>query len=166
MYTRRAFAQQKKVLSLTKKLIIGLCLVLVYLFFWISWTGDVGIKAYKKVTIPAGATAGQLDTILEFPVSHTRYRLWKALFGPTITLKQGTYQIAESVTTIRGVFEALRNPVAVEDDVMLLPGWHKGEVSEALKKKAIIGDLLTEEAALIAKFSPKYPFLAGKTSLE
>ncbi len=53
MYTRRAFAQKKKTLSLSKKLIIGICIVLIYLFFWVSWTGDVGIKAYKKVTIPA-----------------------------------------------------------------------------------------------------------------
>lgn len=57
------------------------------------------------------------------------------MFGPDLTLKQGTYKIDESVTTIRQLFEALKNPVPTEDDIMLLPGWHKGEVAEAMKKK-------------------------------
>lgn len=99
------------------------------------WTGDIGVKTYQKVTIPAGASASQLDTILEFPVSHTRYRLWYTLFGPDLTLKQGTFKIDESVTTIHELFEALKNPTPTEEDIMFLPGWHKAEVAAELKEK-------------------------------
>lgn len=166
MYTRRALAQKKTKISLWVKLITTLIVLIIYGFLWITWTGSVGIKAYQKVTIPPGASASQLDTILEFPVSHTRYRLWYGMFGPELTLKQGTYKIDESVTTISKLFEALKNPVPTEDDIMFLPGWHKGEVAEAMKKKWVIGDLLTEEQSLITTFTPKYPFLTGKTSLE
>jgi UPF0755 protein len=166
MYTRRAIAQKKTKISLWVKLISALVILVIYGFLWIIWTGGIGVKAYQKVTIPAGATASQLDTILEFPVSHTRYRLWYTLFGPDLTLKQGTFKIDESVTTIDELFEALKNPTPTEDDIMFLPGWHKGEVAVELKEKWIIGDLLTEEQTLIATFTPKYPFLAGKTSLE
>jgi cell division protein YceG involved in septum cleavage len=109
--------------------------LIIYGFLWITWTGSVGIKAYQKVTIPAGASASQLDSILEFPVSHIRYRLWYGLFGPELTLKQGTFKIDESVTTIRELFEALKNPTPTEDDIMLLPGWHKGEVAAKMKEK-------------------------------
>ncbi len=126
----------------------------------------MGVKAYQKVTLPAGASPSQLDTLLKFPVSHTRYRLWYTLFGPELTLKQGTFKIDESVTTISELLVALENPTPTEDDIMLLPGWHKGEIAAEMKEKGVIGDLLTEEQNLITTFTPQYPFLAGKTSLE
>lgn len=61
--------------------------------------------------------------------------MWYMLFGPKLTLKQGTFQIDESVTTIKELLQALKNPIPTEDDIMLLPGWHKGEVSTEMKKK-------------------------------
>ncbi len=145
---------------------ITLIILIIYGFLWITWTGGVSIKTYQKVNIPAGASASQLDTILEFPVSHTRYRVWYTLFGPELTLKQGTFKIDESVTTIRELLDALKNPIPTEDDIMFLPGWHKGEIASEMKEKGVIGDLLAEEQTLIATFTPKYPFLTGKTSLE
>lgn len=166
MYTRRALAQKKTKISLWFKIIATLIVLVIYGFLWITWTGNIGIKAYQKVSIPAGSSASQLDTILEFPVSHTRYRLWYTLFGPELILKQGTFKIDDSVTTIDELFEALKNPTPTEDDIMFLPGWHKGEVAAEMKEKWVIGDLIAEERALIATFTPKYPFLVGKTSLE
>ncbi len=109
--------------------------LVIYGFLWITWTGSVGIKAYQKVNIPAGASASQLDTILEFPISHTRYRLWYGLFGPNLTLKQGTFKINESVTTIGELLDALQDPIPTEDDIMFLPGWHKGEIAAEMKEK-------------------------------
>jgi hypothetical protein len=52
-----------------------------------------------------------------------------------LSLKQGTYKIDESVTTIGELFEALKNPVPTEDDIMLLPGWHKGEIASKMKEQ-------------------------------
>ena len=60
----------------------------------------------------------------------------------------------------------LQNPITTEEEITLLPGWHKGEMAEAFKKNNIDGDLLQEEKNLIDTLAPKYPFLAGKTSLE
>lgn len=70
------------------------------------------------------------------------------------------------MTTISELLEALKNPTPTEDDIMLLPGWHKGEIAAEMKEKGVIGDLLTEEQNLITTFTPQYPFLSGKTSLE
>lgn len=166
MYTRRALAQKKTKISLWMKLLIPLAILIIYGFLWITWTGGVGVKAYQKITIPANASASQLDTILEFPISHTRYRIWYTLFGPDLKLSQWTFKIDESVTTISKLLDALQNPTPTEDDIMFLPGWHKGEISAEMKEKWVIGDLIAEESALITEFTPKYPFLAGKTSLE
>ncbi len=60
----------------------------------------------------------------------------------------------------------LKNPTPTEEQITLLPGWHKGEISSAFKKRNIDGDLLIEEKNIITTLSTKYPFLAGKTSLE
>lgn len=60
----------------------------------------------------------------------------------------------------------LENPTPTEEEITLLPGWHKGEIAEAFKKNNIEGDLIQEEKNLITALAPKYPFLAGKTSLE
>jgi len=70
------------------------------------------------------------------------------------------------VTTIHELLKSLENPTPTEDDIMFLPGWHKREVADEMKEKGVIGDFLTEEKNLIATFTPKYPFLVGKTSLE
>lgn len=60
----------------------------------------------------------------------------------------------------------MKNPTPTEEDITLLPGWHKGEISEAFRKKEITGDLVAEESSIIAALSGKYPFLNGKSSLE
>jgi UPF0755 protein len=60
----------------------------------------------------------------------------------------------------------LKNPTPTEEEITLLPGWHKGEIAEVFKKHNIDGDLLKEEQDIIKTLSPKYPFLSGKSSLE
>lgn len=60
----------------------------------------------------------------------------------------------------------LQNPTATEEEITLLPGWHKGEINEMFKKHNIDGDLIIEEKNIIAALSSKYPFIQGKTSLE
>jgi UPF0755 protein len=99
-------------------------------------------------------------------VSHWRYKLWKSFFAPDITLRTGVFAVSEGTDTLSEVFEMLKNPTPTEEEITLLPGWHKGEISAALKKQNIDGDLLSEEQTIIATLSPKYPFLVGKTSLE
>lgn len=60
----------------------------------------------------------------------------------------------------------LKNPTPTEEEITLLPGWHKGEIAEVFQKHNIDGNLLKQEQEIITKLTPKYPFLSGKTSLE
>lgn len=99
-------------------------------------------------------------------VSHWRYKLWKSFFAPSIDLRSGVFAVPEGTNTLEEVFQMLENPTPTEEEITLLPGWHKGEISAAFKKQNIDGDLLSEEKNIIATLTPKYPFLAGKTSLE
>ncbi len=87
-------------------------------------------------------------------------------FAPDIVLKSGIFAVPEGTNTLEEVFIMLKNPVPTEEEITLLPGWHKGEMAEAFKKNNIEGDLLAEEKSVIAALSPKYPFLIGKESLE
>lgn len=80
-------------------------------------------------------------------------------FAPDVTLKFGIFAVPEGTNTLEEVYLMLQNPTPTEEEITLLPGWHKGEISEAFKKSNIEGDLLQEESAIIAKLSPKYPFL-------
>jgi hypothetical protein len=54
----------------------------------------------------------------------------------------------------------LENPTPTEEEITLLPGWHKAEIAEVFKKHNIDGDLLIEEQNIIKALSPKYPFLS------
>lgn len=87
-------------------------------------------------------------------------------FAPDIVLKSGIFAVPEGTNTLEEVFVMLENPTPTEEEITLLPGWHKGEMAEAFKKNNIDGDLIQEEKNLIATLAPKYPFLVGKTSLE
>lgn len=95
-----------------------------------------------------------------------RYNLWKMFFAPSIELKSGIFAVPEGTNTLEELFEMLQNPTQTEEEITLLPGWHKGEINEMFKKHNIEGDLITEEQNIIASLAPKYPFLASKTSLE
>lgn len=87
-------------------------------------------------------------------------------FGSKIILRSGVFSVPEGTNTLDEVFGMLENPVPTEEEITLLPGWHKGEIAEAFKKNNIDGDLLQEEKNLITTLAPKYPFLSGKESLE
>ncbi len=87
-------------------------------------------------------------------------------FAPSLELESGAFAVPEGTNTLKKAFIMLQNPVPTEEDITLLPGWHKGEMSEAFKKAGISGDLLSEEQTLIQEFSSQYPFLMGRTSLE
>ena len=80
-------------------------------------------------------------------------------FAPDVTLKFGIFAVPEGTNTLEEVYAMLQNPTPTEEEITLLPGWHKGEISEAFKKNNIEGDLLQEESTIITKLSPKYPFL-------
>lgn len=99
-------------------------------------------------------------------MSHTRYKLWKTFFAPDVTLKSGIFAVPDGTNTLEEVFQILGNPTPTEEEITLLPGWHKSEISAAFKKQNIDGDLLSEEQTIIDSLSSKYPFLIGKTSLE
>lgn len=99
-------------------------------------------------------------------MNHTRFSLWKTFLAPDIILKSGIYAVPEGTNTLEEVFVMLENPINTEEEITLLPGWHKGEMAEAFKKNNIDGDLLQEEKNLIDTLAPKYQFLVGKTSLE
>ncbi len=88
------------------------------------------------------------------------------IFAPSIELKSGIFAVPEWTNTLKEVFEMLQNPTATEEEITLLPGWHKGEINEMFKKHNIDGDLIIEEKNIIAALSSKYPFIQGKTSLE
>lgn len=165
MNYQRSQIREKKLSSFIK---IGIyCLLLLGLFFlWISWTGSTPIQLEKKVTIPKGTATANLDTLLGVKVSHTRYILWRMFFAPSLELESGAFAVPEGTNTLKKAFIMLQNPVPTEEDITLLPGWHKGEMSEAFKKAGISGDLLSEEQTLIQEFSSQYPFLMGRTSLE
>jgi cell division protein YceG involved in septum cleavage len=165
MNYQRAQIHQKK-LSAQIKASIGLGIVVIFGFFWISWTGWTPVNLEKTLVIPKGAALANLDTLLEAEVSHTRFKLWKMFFAPDIVLKSGIFAVPEGTNTLEEVFIMLENPTPTEEEITLLPGWHKGEIAEAFKKNNIEGDLLQEEKNLITALTPKYPFLAGKTSLE
>ncbi len=135
-------------------------------FMWISWTGSTPINIEKTLKIPKGTSIINLDTLVKAKVSHTRYKLWNTFFAPNINLQSWVFAIPEGTDTLEEFFIVMKKPTPTEEEITLLPGWHKWEISEAFKKKEISGDLISEEAGLIAALSSKYPFLVGKSSLE
>lgn len=165
MNYQRSQVHQKK---LSTQIKLGGVLVALVLFFflWVSWAGGAPVNIGKSVKIPKGTTINQLDTLLGTKISHSRYKLWKMLFAPEVELKSGIFAVPEGTNTLQEVFLMLQNPAPTEEEITLLPGWHKGEISEAFKKQNIEGDLLLEEKNILAALAPKYPFLQGKTSLE
>jgi len=165
MNYQRTQIHQKKLSTQVKAILAGI-LLLIFGFFWISWTGGTPVNLEKTVVIPKGSTLAHLDTLLKVDVSHTRFKLWKMFFAPDIVLRSGIFAVPEGTNTLEEVFVMLKNPTPTEEEITLLPGWHKGEMAEAFKKNNIDGDLIQEEKNLIATLAPKYPFLAGKTSLE
>jgi UPF0755 protein len=165
MNYQRAQIHQKK-LSTQVKVTLGGILLLVFGFFWISWTGWTPVNLEKTLVIPKGSALANLDTLLEVDISHTRFKLWKMFFAPDIVLKSGIFSVPEGTNTLEEVFAMLEKPIATEQEITLLPGWHKGEIAEAFQKNNIDGDLLAEEQNILTALTPKYPFLAGKTSLE
>ena len=120
----------------------------------------------RVLIIPKGTAINNLDTLLKIEVSHPRYKLWEMFFAPSIDLKSGIFAVPEGTNTLEEFFEMLKSPTTTEEEITLLPGWHKGEINEIFKKHNIDGDLITEEKNIIAALSSKYPFIEGKTSLE
>ena len=165
MNYERSQIHQKK-LSTQIKISIGVSLWILFLYFWISWTGNTPVKLEKTLIIPKWSTLVGLDSLLDVDVNHTRYKLWKTFFAPKIQLTSGIFAVPEGTNTLSEVFEMLKNPAPTEEEITLLPGWHKGEIAEVFKKNNIDGDLLAEEKNIIAALSSKYPFLQGKNSLE
>lgn len=165
MNYQRSQIHQKK-LSTQIKLGITAIALLVFFFLWISWAGWTPVNLGKTIVIPKGTATSNLDTLLEVKISHSRYTLWKMLFAPSIELESGIFAVPEGTNTLEEVFQILENPTPTEEEITLLPGWHKGEVSEVFKKHFIEGDLITEEKNILAALAPKYPFLVWKTSLE
>lgn len=165
MNHQRSQVREKK-LSSQIKIILGITVWVVVLFFWISWTGWTPVNIDKILIVPKGAALSNLDTLLKVEISHSRYKLWKMFFAPNIDLKSGIFAVPEGTNTLREVFEMLKNPTPTEEEITLLPGWHKAEINEVFKKHNIEWDLITEEKNIINTLSPKYPFLVGKTSLE
>lgn len=165
MNYQRSQIHEKKLSSYLK---IGISVVslLVLFFLWISWTGNTPINIDKTLKIPKGTSVVNLDTVLKAKISHSRYKLWKTFFAPSINLQSGVFAIPEGTDTLDEFFVVMKSPKPTEEEITLLPGWHKGEISDAFKKKEITGDLIAEEAGIIATLSLKYPFLVGKTSLE
>lgn len=165
MNYQRSQIHQKK-LSTQIKIGIGVAIALLFVYFWISWAGGSPLNLGKSLVVPKGTSINNLDTLLHAKVGHTRYKLWKMFFAPSIELKSGIFAVPEGTNTLEEAFQMLKSPTPTEEEITLLPGWHKGEISEAFKKHNIEWDLLTEEKNIITTLSGKYPFIAGKTSLE
>ncbi len=58
-------------------------------------------------------------------------------FAPSIELKSGIFAVPEGTNTLEEVFEMLQNPAPTEEEITLLPGWHKGEVAAIFKEHMI-----------------------------
>lgn len=136
MNYQRSQIHEKKLSSQIKIGIAG-AIGILFLFFWISWTGATPINVDKALTIPKGSTMNSLDTILGVKISHTRYKLWKMFYAPSIELKSGIFAVPENTNTLEKVFIMLKNPTPTEEEITLLPGWHKGEINEMFKKHNI-----------------------------
>jgi len=165
MNYQRSQVHQKK-LSSQIKISIALFIALIFTIFWISWTGGTPVNITKTLVIPKGSSISSLNTVLNTKISTTRYKLWNIFFAPEVELKSGIFAVPEGVDTLEEVFLMLQNPITTEEEITLLPGWHKGEIAEAFKKNNVEWDLLQEEKNIIAQLTPKYPFLQWKTSLE
>ncbi len=165
MNYQRSQIHEKK-LSSYLKIGAGVAALVILFFLWISWAGSTPVNVDRTVKIPKGTSVSNIDTLLKVKISHTRYKLWKAFFAPSINLQTGVFAMPENTNTLSDFFIAMKNPAPTEEDITLLPGWHKGEISEAFRKKEITGDLIAEESSIIAALSGKYPFLNGKSSLE
>lgn len=155
-------------LKISPKIILITIITLIVIggFLWIQWTGGTSITLSNTITIPANTTLGNLPKALNISVGNLRYKLWRKLIAPKISLKQGTFVVPEWTDTLRELFETLENPTETETEITILPGWHRGEISVAFEKAGITGNLLEQESQLIADLQGKYPFLVGKTSLE
>jgi cell division protein YceG involved in septum cleavage len=165
MNYQRAQIHQKK-LSTYIKILAPTALVILWAILWIMWAGSTPVNTEKTLTIPRGTTLNEMRDVLGIDMSETRYKLWNMFFAPDIVLKTGYFQMPEGTNTLKGVYEALENPIESEEDITLLPGWHKGEMDAAFDAKNLEGDLLTDEQSLITQFTGEYPFLTGKTTLE
>lgn len=144
MNYQRSQIHEKK-LSSYLKIGAAVATLLVLFFLWISWTGSTPINVDRSLKIPKGTSISNLDTLLKAKISHTRYKLWKTFFAPSINLQTGVFALPENTNTLADFFIAMKTPTPTEEDITLLPGWHKGEISEAFRKKEITGDLITEE---------------------
>ncbi len=165
MNYQRSQVHQKKLspyLKITLWVIGGFLCIL----WWISSTWDALVKTEKTLSIPKGTTIAHLDSHLRAKVSHLRYRLWNMIFAPDISLQSGIFLVPEGTNTLEEIFTLLQNPTPTEEDIIILPGWHKGEIQEAFARKNIEWDLLQQEREIIQNLSKKYPFLNGKESLE
>jgi len=94
MNYERSQIHQKK-LSSQIKIGIGGVLTLLFISFWVSWTGGTPVNIDKALVIPKGSTLANLDTILGVKISHTRYKLWKMFFATSIELKSGIFAVPE-----------------------------------------------------------------------
>lgn len=158
MNYQRAQIHQKK-LSTYLKILAPVAIFFLWFVMWISWTGDTPVNVEKTLTIPRGTTVSQLPEIVGVKISGFRYKLWRMFEAPDIELETGYFKVPEGTDTLEEVFLMLQNPTASEEDITLLPGWHKGEMAAAFASKNLEGDLLTEEQALITKYSADFPFL-------
>lgn len=165
MNYERTQIHQKK-LSTYLKIGGGVLVLIIWWILWISWAGKTPVKLEKTLVVPKWASISTLNTILKADIGGLRYKLWKMFYAPDITLKSGIFSVPDGTNTLVEVFEMLKNPTPSEEEITLLPGWHKWEIAEEFRKHFIEGDLLKDEQAIITALTPKYTFLAGKTSLE
>lgn len=94
MNYQRAQIHQKK-LSSQIKIGIALLVTLVFMIFWVSWTGGVPVNINKTLVIPKGTSVSNLDTLLNTKINKTRYKLWNMFFAPDIELKSGIFAVPE-----------------------------------------------------------------------
>jgi UPF0755 protein len=101
-------------------------------------------------------------------ISDTKYKLWTKFFAPGVKLQAGTYKVTDD-TTIDGLFrDILTKPTYDDLTITILPGWNIYDIDAALSEKKIIktGDFLLALRDHFSDLQAKYPFLAGRTSLE
>lgn len=164
-YQRTQISPQK--LSTQIKYWVYLTCIVGWFFLWIRWAWDIPVNIENKLHITNKTTLSNLHTSLNVNISDTRYRLWRIFFSPDIKqLKAGIFIVPKETNTLEKIFLMLENPTPSEEEITILPGWHLWEVSEAFKKNLFSGDLVADQEKLIAEFSPAFPFLQGKTSLE
>lgn len=124
-----------------------------------------------RVSVQPGQTFGNLSSWFPakpFSLSDFWYKAWLFCFLRDRKLQAGDYIIPKGTSLERLVTILSANPENRDIKVTLLPGWNLADFDAAFAKSGLSqkGELLNGDRGLLAKMTPKYPFLKGLSTLE